>query len=103
LLSPKVAAGAFVEELDDVFQLQLFSLLLLEDSSVRCNYSLNSLLNSITLKSADSPFFQFHLLLFKVTSMKATISSPNSTVAPLSTISEISPLWIVPTANESSY
>jgi hypothetical protein len=66
---------------------------------------LNSLLNSITLKSAVSPFFNFFPSSFSRwrVGMKATISSPNSTVAPLSTISEISPLWIVPTAKESSY
>jgi hypothetical protein len=61
---------------------------------------LNSLLNSITLKSV-SLFFQFLPSSFQGDELNATISSPNSTVAPLSTISEISPLWIVPTANES--
>jgi hypothetical protein len=36
LLSPKVAAGAFVDELDEVFsQLLHFSLFFTEDSSVR--------------------------------------------------------------------
>jgi hypothetical protein len=59
LLSPKVAAGAFVEELDEVF-VAVFIFFFTEDSSVRCNYSLNSLLNSITLKSA--------VLLFSISS-----------------------------------
>ena len=35
--------------------------------------------------------------------MKATMSSLNSIVAPLSVTLEIVPLWIVPTANSTSY
>jgi hypothetical protein len=60
----KVAAGAFVEELDDVFEADFIFLFFMEDSSVRCN-SLNSLLNSITLKSAVSPFFNFSSSFFQ--------------------------------------
>jgi hypothetical protein len=63
-------SGAFVEmQMKNVFSSSFHIFFFFtEDSSVRCNYSLNSLLNSITLKSADSLFSISYHLLFKVTS-----------------------------------
>jgi hypothetical protein len=71
---------------------------------VRCNYSFEFFVEFDYFEISRFSFSISYIFFFKVTSRnKATISSPNSTVAPLSTISAISPLWIVPTANESSY
>jgi hypothetical protein len=87
-----------------VFSVAVFTFFFFtEDSSVRCNYSLNSLLNSITLKSADLLFSISFRLLFKVTSRNES----NDIISEFYSSSFVNnlrfQLWIVPTANESSY